>query len=258
MYSFLNLMILEWIDNKINQNFTAPFFVYPMKDEKYNVVNLGTSHGEVSFDWINYSHESIQGLNLGLSGKPFKFNAYLLDYYNDFIDDDALIILPISFHSFCMRQDSYPPVESLYGTKIPLLGMVRLNNLWDLRSYPRDYPDDNFSNNFIEFSIKPTECDEKILNESLNYIREIAKSWPNLVFITTPYYYKALSDIDNFNYFYQTIENLRVELNLSYYDYSRDIRFEDESLFYNVTHLNTKGRLKFTEIIILEIVFKKY
>lgn len=254
IYLISNIVIRIWLDDKINDNFTAPFFSYSMGEKSYNVVNLGTSHGEVGFDWSDLDYPEIEGLNLGLSGKPFKYDYFLLDYYKNFIDPDAIILLPISFHSLCMSQSTYSPIDSVYNIHLPLLGMVRLNYLWDFISYPRDYPNDEFNNNYIPKSTIPRKCNEEVIGNSISFINEIAKMYPNLVLITTPYYQDALADYSEFSEFYQLIGIITKDNDISYFDYSRDERFSESSLFYDTTHLNSEGRKLFSNIVIKEIV----
>lgn len=254
IYLISNIVINIWLDDRINNNFTAPFFTFSMGENTYNVVNLGTSHGEVGFDWKNLEHSYVKGLNLGLSGKPFKYDYFLLKYYRNNIDPDAVILLPVSFHSLCMSQSTYSPIDSVYDIQFPLLGMVRLNYLWDFQSYPREYPSDEFIKNYTPNSFKPTSCDNQVLEQSTSYINEIAKMYPNLILITTPYYHDALADYSEFNDFYQTIWHISSKYNLMYFDYSRDERFYESRLFYDATHLNTDGREMFTRIVVNEII----
>jgi len=255
-YLFANFVALSYIDTRINTNFTAPFSVFSMYENYYNVVNLGTSHGEVGFSWDNIEHEkdSVRGLNLGLSGKPLKYDYFLLDYYKSAIDSEAIIILPLSFHTLCMTSETYSPIDSVYNVTLPLLGMVRLNYLWDLYSYPRPFPNDDFKDDYVAGLIIPEDCDEITIQKSLGHIEEIYSLFPNLVLVTTPYYYDALGQEEHFSEFYNTIHLISSILNISYFDYSRDDRFNDRSLFYDVTHLNSLGRDLFTSIVIDEII----
>lgn len=254
-YLMSNIIVQGWLDVKINDNFTAPYLTYSMQGGIYNVVNLGTSHGELGFDWRNTNNDVIKGLNLGLSGKPFKYDYFLLNYYENHIDLDAIILLPISFHSLCMTQDTYSPIDSVYNVKVPLFGMVRLNYIWDLLiSYPKEYPNDEFNSDYISKSIIPIKCDHDILEKSINYISKIAQIYPNLVIITTPYYVDALAEPFEFNEFYRVVNKITTEYNLPYFDYSRDVRFNHSSFFFDTTHLNTKGRRLLTNIVIEEII----
>jgi hypothetical protein len=255
LYFTANLLVLIFLDHSLNDNYLAPYFVYPMGDIEYNVVNLGTSHGEVGFKWDTDNENShLRGLNLGLSSKPLKYDYFLLKYYESNIDSDALILLPISFHTLCMSNETYTPIDAIYNNNLPLRGMVRLNILWDMISYPTNYPDDIFEPPSYPNSLVPIECDEDKINDSVGYIEKIANIYDNVVLLTTPYHHESLANIEEFNEFYSQVEYIQSLLNLTYYDYSRDLRFKSELYFYNSSHLNSKGRELFTEIVIDEIV----
>jgi len=50
------------------------------------------------------------------------------------------------------------------------------------------------------------------------------------------------------------VDLISSKLNIRYFDYSRDDRFKDTSLFYDVTHLNSSGRELFTSLVVDEVI----
>lgn len=82
------------------------------------------------------------------------------------------------------------------------------------------------------------------------------------VMITTPFmkeYNDAVAENDPLFYedFYGIVNEVSRETGVPYYDYSQDERFsESYALFSDTTHLNKEGGLKFTEIVLEEVVNK--
>lgn len=254
IYLFSNAVLLLWLDDKINSNFTNIYSVYSIDGYKYKTVILGNSHAEHSLDFLRSKNSEIKVLNLAMAGKPIKYDLFLLNYYKENIDEDALIIFAISFHSLCYAEESYSPIDAIYNTGLPLLGMVRLNRLWDLQSYPRSYTLDSLDFEIETAGIIPCKPSNSELEQALNYIRLINESWSNLILITTPYYFKSLGPNEEFNDFYNVIDGLTSELNITYIDYSRDNRFFNKNLFWDQSHLNSKGNDLFTSIVKEEII----
>ena len=248
-----NLLFNEWKFNLVQDSFIGEFQTQKIVNN-IQVVNTGTSHGSVSFDWKN--NDRVIVINLGRSGQPPFWDKFLLNFYENHFTN-TLIVLPISFHTLCM-DDKYDPIESIYNSKTPFLGIGATQYSIDLvriASSDKAFPSDEF--NFERFSkntIIPSSCDQEIINKNLSYLDEIIQSFDKVVLVTTPYYIPSLADLNSFDWFYKTIELLSDVNNVNYYDYSRDLRFNNENYFYNSDHLNTLGREKFTNIFIDEIV----
>jgi len=253
VYALANLMFNVWKTDLVQEKFVGEFQTQELLNG-IQVANTGTSHGSVSFDWKN--NDRIHGINFGRSGQPPYWDLFLLDYYKDFLTD-ALIIIPISFHTFCMNEQ-YDPIESIYTSRLPFFGIGASQYSFDLirrEHNDKDFPSDSFNfERFSENTIKPSQCEKETIDNNLSYFSEIINSFDNVVLITTPYYIPSLDHLNEFDWFYKKIETLSKEYSVKYYDYSRDIRFNDFTFFYNSTHLNTIGREKFTDIIIDEIV----
>lgn len=254
VYFLLSNAFLEWKDEYLANHYPGEFqnftFSVPV-----NVVNTGTSHGSVSFDWK--SQEIVNGVNLGRSGQPFSYDLLLLNKYSSYIKD-ALVVVPISFHSFCLVNENYPPVEGLFEENLPFLGMVQstisMHLLRDSREV-RSFPADDYPNHFgVTPSISPRlDCEASIIENNINLLIEVVKNY-NVVLVTTPYYLRSLREPEAFTHFYEIINGITDVYDVVYIDYSRDVRFNDHNLFYHATHLNTNGRLLFTDIFINEVM----
>jgi hypothetical protein len=255
-YLVINLYFSTWKSATLKTRFIGEFQTQEIIDS-FQVVNTGTSHGSVSFDWKN--NPGINGFNLGRSGQPPYWDRYLLEYYKDSLSD-AIVILPISFHTLCMS-DEYVPLYSLYESNIPFLGIGSTQySVGLLRRLNKDiaFPTDSF--NFEDFkpsSIRPSSCDAIDISRNIQHIDKIIEAFDYVILVTTPYYHPSLDEISYFQSFYEVVNRIAIDNNVPYYDYSRDERFSNTDYFYNSTHLNTLGRTKFTNIVIDEIMSKQ-
>ena len=253
-YLLISIVFLNWKNEYLSTRYPGEFQNFTFS-ETINVVNTGTSHGSVSFDWK--SQDSVNGVNLGRSGQPFSADLFLLNRYSHFIKD-TLVVVPISFHSFCLGAERYTPVEGLFEESLPFLGMVQTTISTDLLRKARDdrdFPSDDYPNHTdVIPSIRPRlDCEASVIEANIELLIDIVGNY-NVVFVTTPYYSNALRELEAFDSFYEIIERITQIYDVNYFDYSRDIRFNDQKFFYNATHLNTEGRKLFTEIFINEVL----
>ena len=254
VYFLLSNVFLEWKDDYLVDHYAGEFQNFTFSSP-VNVVNTGTSHGSVSFDWK--SQKIVNGVNLGRSGQPFSSDLLLLNKYSSYIKD-AVVVIPISFHSFCLGGESYTPVEGLFEENLPFLGIVQstisIDLLRDSRE-DRSFPADDFPNySLVTPSISPRlDCEASIIDTNIDLLIEVVKNY-NVVLVTTPYYTQSLREPEAFTQFYEIINGITDLYDVKYIDYSRDVRFNDHEYFYNATHLNTKGRQLFTEIFTDEVL----
>lgn len=257
LYGIFNFSFEVYKRNYLENNFYGEFQNFSLI-ERIDVVNTGTSHGSVSFDWK--SQRILRGVNFARSGQPLSYDFFLLEKYSSKIEN-AIVVVPLSFHSLCMETSFFSPVDSIYKNTMPFLGLHQTRYSIEFLLNHRD--DKLFYDDFYENSDNaipnyyPNQCDEAILRTNINYIIEISERFSNtnrIILVTTPYYLTSLGDIDGFQSFYMIVDKLINQLDLEYYDYSRDPRFNNAIYFYNRDHLNTKGRQLFTNIFITEIL----
>lgn len=254
IFLLLNLGVFLFVSRSLDQEFVGEFEIFDLEDAQFDYVNVGTSHGSVSFDWKG---SNINGLNLGKSGQPLIEDLFLLNQHNRYFDEDFLTIIPISFHTLCMDQNLTAKTQSLYVDEFKLLGMVRTDRIMEFIFDKKDgeYPADEFNlERFTPNIIQPSSCSDDIQNQALEIIDEIIEKYPNSILVTTPYYPESLSSIENFENFYSQMNRIINEHSINYFDYSRDERFNNTEYFYNNTHLNSTGREMFTELLFEEVL----
>jgi hypothetical protein len=255
LYITLNLGIRYELNKQLSYSFRSEY------DENilltgsfYDYVSVGTSHGVNSID---FNYFGIKGLNLAKAGQPFKYDLEKLNYYGHLIDNNTIIIVPVSFHSFCLVDEEWLPHEVIYKYKFPILGMSRILTL---RTYLQ-YTDVEKSGFETEFNNKPNKitlpsnCDTK---KAFGYLEMIIQNHEKVILITTPYFIEFLGASNDYDEFYDSVNTLTNKYNLDYLDYSRDPRFQNSTFFYDSNHLNLFGRRLFTSILIDDIdrIFK--
>lgn len=254
LFLIISFSLNHHISQNLEKEFVGEFEVFDLDNDSYDFINVGTSHGSFSFDWKSLD---LNGLNLAQSNQPLIEDLFLLEKHERYFNDGSIIVLPISFHSFCMEQELSAKTKTLYLDNVKLLGMVRTDRIIRYMFDQKDgeYPSDAFD--FERFSpeiIKPSNCSQEHTEKVIDVIDEIIESYSNVVLVTTPYYYESLNDYDSFQSFYKTVETISDRHNLEYFDYSRDPRFHDTKYFINNTHLNSLGRLMFTEYFYNEVL----
>jgi len=255
-YIISNLLIIRFTNSFLRDNYVGEYQNYSFH-ANVDVINLGTSHGSSSFNWETLN--DVKGVNFGRAGQPVSYELELLKHYENYIDENTLIIVILSLHTFCMDQSSFTDLDAVYGDGFPLFGFVRTSKIYYLfesllfgRPFPKDNYDGGFSPNRV--SDEFWNCSDSQQQEVIDNLLSISDSFKNVVFLTTPRYLPTNQDKD---YYFRFYENVNKVLDLSgreYYDYSFDSRFNNIDYFYNSHHLNTNGRAFFTNIVFHEII----
>lgn len=224
---------------------------------KIEIFNLGSSHGEFSFNYKN-----TLGCNLARSSQTLYYDLKVLDNYYSRINNNAICFIPISYFSFSDRK---------YWLKEDKIRYYRTLN--------RKLIDDEDKKEFILYKyfplyisiikrfkkkknikegvdrikghVKLLKCDKKEI--SLEWLEMIIKKLKEkegrIILITTPFkkeyndfFSKELLEKE----FYINIDKIRKKYNLEYYDYSHryDI-FDKEEYFNDSDHLSNEGSKKF-------------
>lgn len=257
LYGVISLSFEFYKRNFLETNSFGEFQHF-LLTETIEVVNVGTSHGSTSFDWK--SQEILNGVNFARSGQPLSYDLFLLEKYSSKIEN-SIIVVPISFHTLCMETSYFSPVDSIYKNTLPFFGLHQTKySVEFLINHKNDklFYDDAYSNpeNILP-DFYPEQCDKVIQQTNIDYIFSIYERFSDtnrIIIVTTPYYLPSLGDNSGFRSFYISINKVIEQLEIEYYDYSRDLRFNDINYFYNRDHLNTEGRKLFTEIFIREVL----
>ena len=81
--------------NDLDSDYTLKFQEVP---DKIQICNLGSSHGLYGFCYDDTSMDS--GFNFSLVGQTLEYDNRILTYYKDRINEEAKVIIPISYFSF--------------------------------------------------------------------------------------------------------------------------------------------------------------
>jgi hypothetical protein len=248
VFLFANILVRYSLDEQLGYTYRSEFQESILIDGVYDYVSVGTSHGINSID---FNSHRVHEINLAKAGQPFKYDLEKLYFYERFIDNKTVVIVPISFHSFCLDNEEWLPHEVIYNYSFPILGMSRILTL---RTYITTTADE-LAGNLMSFNAKndfiiPPDCD---VSNAKGYLELIIQEHENVVLITTPYLSQYLGSYQDFNNFYSIVSELSENYNVDYIDYSRDERFQNLSYFNDATHLNSIGRGIFTNILISDL-----
>lgn len=238
------------LNDQLKKTYRSEFDTSIIESSPYKYISLGTSHGINSID---FNYFGINGLNLAKAGQPYRYDLEKLDYYENLIGDNTLIIIPVSFHSLCLDESDWLPHEVIYNDWFPILGMPKILTLRTYvqgTGYNQELLENTNFNQPNEIEVVPTYCNDEI---AIGYLRLILQQYKNTILITTPYLESYLGDLDDFSWFYGKVYGIAEEYDVIYLDYSRDERFQNHNFFSDATHLNAIGRRKFTNILFNDI-----
>ena len=261
IYILANLVLDEYIREYRSRFFIGEYDIFPLS-ETYDFINLGRSIGSDSFNWRVV--EDYDGINMGMAGKPLSTDLLLLDFYENIINEESIIVIPITYSFFCSDETPYTPFETIYNYNLPLLGMVQTNatieyllksiGLIELttnrnNSIPLDY--------FPNVKYEPEICDDSNLSFYIDLIEKINLKNSNVILLITPHYmdFATNKESDGFIWFYQQINLLVDKTGIKFIDYSDLEELQDREFFNDFTHLNQIGRDQFTNLFV-ESLFK--
>lgn len=255
----------------------------------YDVISLGTSHGGgIYFDGINGKAFNRAGNTLFYDLQNYKYlkphlikNAIVIipvSYYAFGLDENRTDYQDPT--AFVNDLYMYLPSESIYGftykKKIKAyFNVARVNyssvinerfELSNIKSKSNDISKKTKQDK-LEYHAKGRVLKHKELGQyssaekNIDYlnelITEISKSGHHPVLITTPYFRAYNVNFGNEwiekNY-YNYINEIKNTFNISYFDYSKDDRFENEVEFFsNSDHLSEKGAKYFSQILFKDL-----
>ncbi len=114
------------INNSANEIKEEIKFIPLQKD--LQIINLGSSHGRASFNYIDF--EEYNTFNFGLSLQSPKYDYLILDYYKDYLNEDAIVFIPISYYTLYYNEfDDFDTFESLNVRYYDILGINHIQNI---------------------------------------------------------------------------------------------------------------------------------
>lgn len=284
------IVVLLYLSNYYNKNLDngiKKFKIYEKLNEKsVSIVNVGSSHGMLGI--ISNSNNI---MNLANSAQNYYYDLKLLKKYSDKIEEDAIVIIPVSIFSFYNREQNtidknyikileFKDIKNIskkdYLLEKYLSAVFPINNLGrilqssflvskkEVEIISEEERKKGVSkivnyhlgiNGSKIYSIKNSEEDFK---ELLLYIK--SKAWTPIL-ITTPFTYIYNDEIERVykeaydERIYKNIEIATKELgDILYLDYSQDERFINNlDYFSDSDHLNKRGAEYFTQILLSDI-----
>lgn len=269
---------------------------YFNEDKPYDVIFFGTSHAYCSFDTEDLAEHGISSYILASQKQPLEATYYYIKeaikrsklkaIYVDVLDalamndvDEGSVhtytdYFPMGINKAMMIKDSLPPEEWAEN----VMPLIKYHTRWraleekDYKAKWKDYHDD--LNGFVklerqskEFVKNPELSKENLYNitkahdkdfrekkyAALKRINDLAKkNGVEVHFIKTPIFTKDVYD-ENI----AALESYAHSIGADFIDFTKvmgeELGFDD---YYDASHLNDKGALKFTEYFIKNVMNK--
>lgn len=263
-------------------------FFNSIKKQTYSIVNVGSSHTRSGI----FYNGNKKALNLGVSAQAFFYDLKILEKFHWTFDEKSIVIIPISIFSFYSiptpdNSKTYLnilPLNSLSCSSSEYYSNKFFSIFFNLRNVKElfinrkklfeqyKWPGPNMSKETqiedaqkaaahqLDLSRKDmSDNPNRGIQDLVNLISFIESKKAKIIFITTPFpsaYNEAINATlwqnrirDNLN-----ITSRHFNKEFTYLDYSHDKRFsENYHLFYDGSHLNKEGAIKFTQILLKDI-----
>ncbi len=162
--AFLVALILSFIMNKVYYNNWDNYSevsrqIKMLNGEKADFINLGSSHGQED---LKYSNN--EGINLAFPNQTFYFDYRLLKKYYNHLDENGIVIIPISLFSF------YAGNKMLEETNGNYFGLLKPSENYNTK--PSDVMFSGtqkfFTTKFYTNIIKESQSHESSSNQPIN------------------------------------------------------------------------------------------
>lgn len=249
--------------------------------------NVGSSHGAYNFDYTALEELNNTCFNFGNVSQTYAYDLALLKEYGQYLDDECLLFIPVSYFSFnnetvndteaqalsikyyhCLSPQNIPDYDlytDIVTTKLPILSagedILKLFPRLNL-SLVAEAAEDGI--NVEEFADRARQRYDRHFNnkdayflperiEELYAIINYCKEHNVIpVLVTTPFsqYYNELVSEDFLREFQETVHKIVSDTGVSYYDFSHDERFQTNlEYFSDSDHLNDAGRAYFMQVL---------
>lgn len=236
--------------------------------DKIEVFNLGSSHGEFSFNYGDNKNYK----NLGYESQTFYYDYKMLENYYDKIEKNSICFLPISYFSFSTKKywrtiDKYKYLKIL---KFRLIDKEDKKEAFILRYLPLIYSIIKKRKKIKKRSIKEKTCEERILGhvricqdkdntlEDLEVlINKLKEKEIKIILVTTPFmkeYNDYFSEELLEEKFYKKINYIKEKYKLRYLDFSHMYEtFNKKEYFNDFDHLSKEGSKVFMKELTKEL-----
>lgn len=287
------LCILNKQYAKTIENRYADTFKFQYIPEHIMLSNVGSSHAEYGLQYDDSpAFSNVSHFNFALASQPYDYDLALLKMYQNNLEPGGVLLIPVSYFSFndevtndtekeamevryySFLKPEYIPNYSLYTDiitqKLPILSADEDLLTWITSTlFPSLEVHAEGEGLTIEEAMEKAQSryDRHFLNkdnyfyqERISELKDIIlfcqerKITPILISIPVTRYYHDLISDDFFTDFYQHIDEICKETNVTYYDYSYDDRFRGNLSYFNDSdHLNADGSKAFLTILGQEI-----
>lgn len=235
--------------------------------------NIGSSHGAYNFDYTTLEEKGKTCFNFGNASQTYTYDLALLKEYGEYLDDECLLFIPVSYFSFnnetvndteaqalsikyyhCLSPQNIPDYDlytDIVTTRLPILSagedILKLCPNLNLSLTAQAADGDDSGVNVEEFADRARQRyerhfagkEEYFLPERIEELYDIIEycQTHNVipVLVTTPFsqYYNDLVSDDFLQEFYETIHKVSSDTGVSYYDFSHDDRFQSHLEYFS-------------------------
>lgn len=252
-----------------------------------HVGNLGSSHGAYDFDYSHIQERGYICFNFANTSQSYNYDLALLHEYGQYMETNSVLFIPVSYFSFnnevvnsteaqamSIRYyrflspeniPDYDPYVDLVTHKLPILSAGKdilklfpeLNTVLTAHAAENGIDEAAFIRGAAErYSRHFDNKDEYFMPERIEELCSIISYCKahqiTPVLITTPFSkpYIDLVSQDFLQEFQNTVTGIATDMDISYYDYSRDERFYSNLVhFSDADHLTEEGAAYFTDIL---------
>ena len=257
--------------------------------QNIQLANVGSSHGDYSFDYSNFPE--YVAINMGIRMQLHKYSYYIIEQYIDCFAKGSILIIPISYFEIIkiseepvykyytiLDRNHFPDwnIKGYFFYKVfPLFSTEGVWKKFLMNKYNSPYVahENTFlteemvsKDSLIEYNLFTKDIDMENEEEGFHYNIDAISKIINLclrngitpVLVSTPQTDKLnmiYEQTDFFDTFYRFTDVLKEKYSeLIYLDYSQKAEYSsDYSLFFDSTHLNSKGAKKFTAQIVHDL-----
>lgn len=253
-------------------------------------INIGSTQARYA-----YEYEGVKGLNLATNEQSVEYSFLMLKKYLPYLKRGGKVIISVSDMDLLLSSDLQERKYKYFGVlpveKRTLIKNILFPLLFSINEIKYIFKDEKLYNKFeLDKNIlkddneKAEDCKRRIerwkkygvisfdintgfniinknIDRNIEIIKNIIRFCKNegygVIVVTPPvspffgeYFRDSFKDILN-----RPLEELGIKENIEYYDFTKEEKFKEESLFLNTVCLNKNGRRKFTDIIVKSSIY---